>query len=32
MIKRGTICWVDLDPVKGSEISKTRPAIVVSND
>ncbi len=32
MIKRGEIYWVDLDPVIGSEIAKTRPALVVSND
>ena len=24
--------WVDLDPVRGSEADKRRPAIVVSND
>ena len=30
--KRGDICLVALDPVMGSEISKTRPAIIVSND
>jgi mRNA interferase MazF len=24
--------WVNLDPVVGSEIRKTRPAVVVSND
>ena len=32
MIKRGEIYWVNLDPVVGSEIAKTRPALVVSND
>jgi mRNA interferase MazF len=26
------VCWVALDPVIGSEIQKTRPAIIVSND
>ena len=24
--------WVDLDPIRGSEADKTRPAVVVSND
>ena len=32
MIKRGNICWIDLDPIKGSEIGKIRPAIIISND
>ena len=32
MIKRGEIYWVNLDPTIGSEIKKTRPALVVSND
>ncbi len=31
-IKRGEIHLVNLDPVIGREISKTRPAVVVSND
>lgn len=31
-MKRGEIWLVDLDPVRGSEISKTRPAVIVSND
>jgi mRNA interferase MazF len=30
--KRGDIFWVNLDPTVGSEINKTRPAVVVSND
>jgi mRNA interferase MazF len=30
--KRGEIYWVSLDPTIGSEINKTRPALVVSND
>jgi mRNA interferase MazF len=30
--RRGDVCWVALDPVVGTEIRKTRPAIVVSND
>ncbi len=32
MIARGKIYWVQLDPTIGSEIKKTRPALVVSND
>ena len=31
-IKRGEIHVVALDPVIGSEIAKTRPAVVISND
>lgn len=30
--RRGDIYWVALDPVVGSEIHKTRPAVIVSND
>lgn len=30
--RRGEIYWVDLDPIIGSEIAKTRPALVISND
>ncbi|MBI5184975.1 MAG: type II toxin-antitoxin system PemK/MazF family toxin [Nitrospinae bacterium] len=29
---RGEIYWVKLDPAIGSEISKTRPAVIISND
>lgn len=29
---RGEVYWVALDPVVGSEIRKTRPAVIVSND
>jgi mRNA interferase MazF len=29
---RGEVWWVDLDPTRGSETSKTRPAVVVSTD
>ncbi len=29
---RGEIRWVDLDPVRGSESDKRRPAVIVSND
>ncbi len=31
-MRRGDIHLVDLEPVRGSEASKTRPAVVVSND
>lgn len=31
-LKRGEIWMVSLDPIKGSEIGKTRPAIIVSSD
>jgi mRNA interferase MazF len=31
-VKRGDVWWVEFDPAIGSEIRKTRPAIVVSND
>lgn len=30
--RRGEIYWVELDPTVGSEISKTRPALIISND
>jgi mRNA interferase MazF len=30
--RRGDVYWVGLDPVVGSEIRKTRPAVIVSND
>lgn len=29
---RGEVWWVEFDPALGSEIRKTRPAVVVSND
>lgn len=32
IIKRGEIFWVKFDPAIGSEINKTRPALIVSND
>lgn len=32
MIRRGDIFLVSLDPVLGSEVGKTRPAIVLQND
>ena len=31
-MKRGEVWWVTFDPSVGSEIQKTRPAIIVSND
>jgi mRNA interferase MazF len=31
-MRRGEIVSVSFDPVRGSEASKTRPAVVVSND
>lgn len=31
-MRRGDIHAVDLDPVRGSEASKRRPAVIVSND
>lgn len=30
--KRGDVYWVALDPALGSEIHKTRPAVIVSNN
>ena len=32
MMKRVEVWWVAFDPALGSEIQKTRPAIIVSND
>jgi mRNA interferase MazF len=31
-MRRGEICLVDVEPVRGAEASKTRPAVIVSND
>jgi len=31
-MKRGEVWWVTFDPAVGSEIQKTRPAVIVSND
>lgn len=31
-MQRGEVWWVELDPAVGSEIRKTRPAVIVSND
>jgi mRNA interferase MazF len=32
LMRRGEIRVVDLEPVRGAEASKTRPAVIVSND
>jgi mRNA interferase MazF len=31
-VKRGEVYWVEFDPVKGSEQSGLRPALIVQND
>ncbi len=31
-MKRGDVWWVEFDPAVGSEVRKTRPAVIVSND
>lgn len=31
-MKRGEVWWVEFDPSVGSEIQKTRPAVIISND
>jgi mRNA interferase MazF len=31
-MKRGEVWWVNLDPAIGTEINKTRPAVIISND
>lgn len=31
-MKRGEVWWVEFDPSVGSEIKKTRPAVIISND
>ena len=30
--RRGDVFWVNLDPARGTEIRKTRPAVIISND
>lgn len=30
-MKRGSVCWVNLEPAKPPEFGKVRPALVVSN-
>jgi len=32
LIKRGDIYWINFAPIEGSEIEKTRPAIIISNN
>lgn len=32
LVRRGEVFLVDLDPMRGSEIQKTRPCVVVSPD
>lgn len=32
LVHRGEIWWVDFDPSQGSEIRKTRPAVIVTSD
>ena len=31
-MRRGEVWWVDFEPALGSEVRKTRPAVIVSND
>jgi mRNA interferase MazF len=31
-VQRGSVWWVDLDPTRGAELRKTRPAVVLSGD
>lgn len=31
-MKRGEVWWVEFDPALGTEIKKTRPSVIVSND
>lgn len=31
-MRRGDIVWVDLEPVRGAEADKRRPAVIVSNE
>lgn len=31
-MRRGDICVIDLDPARGSEARKCRPAVIVSNE
>ena len=31
-MKRGEVWWVEFDPAVGTEIHKTRPAVIISND
>jgi len=31
-MKRGEVWWVEFDPAVGSEVRKTRPAVIIGND
>jgi mRNA interferase MazF len=31
-MRRGDVVWVDLDPTRGAEAARRRPAVIVSND
>src|SRR4051794_24359186 len=31
-MRRGEICLIDLEPTRGNEANKRRPAVIVSND
>ncbi len=31
-MRRGEVWWVEFDPAMGTEIRKTRPAVIISND
>ena len=31
-MRRGDLYWVDFEPVQGSEVNNTRPAVIVSTD
>jgi len=31
-VRRGEVWWVEFDPAVGTELRKTRPAVIVSND
>ena len=31
-MKRGEVWWVEFDPAVGTEVRKTRPAVIISND
>jgi mRNA interferase MazF len=31
-MRRGEVWWVEFDPAVGTEIRKTRPAVIISND
>lgn len=31
-LRRGEVWWIAFDPTQGSEVTKRRPAVIVSND